>query len=377
MAFKYKKRSNDEIERRASAQNSDFIGFIQPDYLVYAVRDGDNWIRILPPRPDDDMKHWGLDVHCHYGIGPEKASVLCNRAMWNEKCPVCEARVKAERAGDEELAKELRVNKRLIVWLIDMKEPQKGAQLWAMPKTVDQEFCKLSKDKRSGEYYDIVDPDEGYDVNFERNGKGVNTKYTGFQIARRASSVDDEPLDYIQDNPLHSVLITRTYGEVQDIFEGGVDPEDDPKPAKRPNARRAEPEEEEKPARARSGRRAEPAEEEEEEAPQPARRAARPAAEEEERPARRATARRAEPEPEAEEEDEEEEEAPPPKSVARRGRPSQLAKDLDDEIPFDDTPAERKGRRSLPAEKPAAAKAESPAEERARILKQKYAEKGR
>lgn len=385
MAFKYKRRSHEEIDKRANQQGSDFVNFLKKDFPSYAARDGDNWIRILPPSWKD-AEHYGLNVFVHYGIGPDNGSVLCRNKMGGEKCPICEARVKAERAGNEELAKELRISKRVVVWLLDMKDEEKGPQLWAMPWTVDRDINKISFDKHSREYYEIDNPEVGYDVNFDKTGKGITTKYIGFQIARRPTSVDEDHLDFIEDNPLPEALIERSYEEVKDIFEGGADPEEDEKPARparrdreeapskrreadeAPRRARREPEEEETP---RKRARAEPEEDEEEERPRSRTRS-------EEAPRR---ARRDEEEEEPRRRTREPDEEP---RRARRDEPaprSKLAKDLDDEIPFEDDEEEedappKKGITRAKLNKPQEEE-RTPEEDRAARLRERYKQKGK
>jgi hypothetical protein len=219
MAFVYKRRAPEVVQQRAAGGNADFKGFVHNEYNMYTPHDGDNWIRILPPTWDD-AKHYGFDIHLHFGVGPERAVVLCNAKMNGTHCPICQAQNRAQKAGDDELAKELRVTNRVLVWLIDRKTPEKGVMWWGMPYGVDRDICNISTDRMSGEYYEIDHPEAGYDVMFSKNGKGILTKYTGFQLARKASSVDPASLAYISENPLPGILLERDYAEVQALFGG-------------------------------------------------------------------------------------------------------------------------------------------------------------
>lgn len=294
MAFKYQRRSAEDVEKRASQQGDSFKGFIKDEYKFWLPKKGDNWIRILPPTWNK-ATHYGLDVHVHSYIGPERASVLCNLKMHGARCAVCEARVRLEGSGapDEEIG-QLKPSKRVVVYMLDMKDESKGVQIWAMPWTVDRDINKICKDKRDGTTYLIDDPEDGYDVFFDREGDGIGTKYTGFQLSRRPSSVDERHLDYISDHPLPDTMIERDYAEVANIYTGGMSEDDtngrpsqrhsrdDDRPARRPArdedeapARRSSRDEDETP---RSRRRDEederPARQREEDDP-PRRRAAR------------------------------------------------------------------------------------------------------
>ena len=80
MAFEYKKRSQEALDKRATQQGGDFQGFLLDDFRTYAVKKGDNWIRFLPPT-FDGATHYGMDVWVHYGIGPDNASAICIASM--------------------------------------------------------------------------------------------------------------------------------------------------------------------------------------------------------------------------------------------------------------------------------------------------------
>lgn len=241
MKFEYKRRDASTIKKRAEQRGGgEFEKFILDEFTTYAVRKGSNSIRILPPTWDDP-DHYGLDIFVHYGIGPQKVAVLC--PISNKKgsrCPVCEARARAERQGDEELKNQLRVTKRVMYWIEDReKERKDGAQVYAAPWTLDRDISKVSVDKRTGEHYMIDDPESGFDVYFDKEGEMQLTKYSGVQLARTPSSVDEKLLEYISRHPLPGVLKFRSYDEIKAIFEGDEDSDATP-PPRRPSPRPSE-----------------------------------------------------------------------------------------------------------------------------------------
>ena len=255
MAFKYKQRSADAWEKRATQQGGDFAGFILDEFKTFTPAKGDNFLRILPPTWED-AEHYGLDVWVHYGIGPERASALCLNKMRGQRCPICEAMARAERAQDEELAKELKAGKRILVWVLDRKEETKGPMVWSMPWSLDRDLCKVARDPRSGEVYMLDDPDNGYDVSFEKTGDKLTTKYTGVQLARKPSFVEQDFLDYIEAAPLPDCLLWRDYDELKALYEGGSaidEPAPAPEPTRAPPRRPAAREEPE-PARPAAGK---------------------------------------------------------------------------------------------------------------------------
>lgn len=220
MAFQYKRRDAAAWEKRANQQGSEFAGIIDADIKTYTPSKGDNFVRILPPTWEG-AEHYGLEVYVHYSVGPDKASVLCLNRMKSERCPICEARQRAERGGDDELANELKPGKRVLVWMLNRKDEQVGPMIWSMPWTLDKDFTKLARDPRTGEIYNLDDPEAGFDLSFEKTGEGINTKYVGTQIARRASSVDQEWVDFVVELPIPMTLVWRDYDELKSLFEGG------------------------------------------------------------------------------------------------------------------------------------------------------------
>lgn len=223
--FVYRERSQAAINARANKQGGDFQGYIKDEFKIYKVRDGENCIRILPASWESD--HYGLDVHVHWGVGPENATVLCLRKMLQERCPVCEEVTTLERAGETKEAQELSERLSVLAWIIDRKDEAAGPQLWAMPFTkVDREIQKQSQDRQSGVYFVVDNPDTGYDIYFDKSGKGLTTQYTGVQLARNPTSVDQEFLDYIAQVPVPETLIWRDYDTLKNLMYGGVPPAD-------------------------------------------------------------------------------------------------------------------------------------------------------
>lgn len=234
--FKYQPRSQEAWAKRE--KGSTFEGFIKDQYMGFSAKK-DNWIRFLPPTWENPV-HYGIDIWVHYSVGPEKANVLCLYKMGGKPCPVCEAHAVAEAAGRED-APNLKVTRRVLVWLANRKEEKdKRPQYWAQPQTVDKEVTKICRDRVTGQLYYIDHPDQGYDVTFDKDGEGLATRYNGFQIARQASSVEQEYLDYAIAHPLPEILQWRTYEEVKDLFEGLAGPVTQIRPGQPPATAAAE-----------------------------------------------------------------------------------------------------------------------------------------
>jgi hypothetical protein len=252
MAFKYRARSAEALDTRATKQGGDFQSFIKDEFRTFKVSPGDNAIRVLPATFDEKLgTHWGLDIYVHYDVGPDKASVLCPYKMYGERCPVCDERVKAERRGaTEQEIRDLKTSQRVLIWLVDLKHEEHGVVYWAMPWSADRDLVKATKDRGSGQYRFIDDPDQGYDVYFDKEGEKLRTKYTAWSLAGRASGVDESWLDYIEKNPLDEILVFRDYDEIDKLFRGGAAEEEDDRPTRRGGGDGAAAEE--APARSRS-----------------------------------------------------------------------------------------------------------------------------
>jgi hypothetical protein len=220
MAFKYRERSQEAAQKRSEG-GGDFKGFILDEFKTYSPKKGENEIRILPPTWDG-AAHYGMDIFVHYGIGPDRASVLCNYKMFGEKCKICEERMQAEKDGDEQLKKDLRIVKRVLMWLIDRKNEDAGVLAYAAPWTLDKDFVKASKDRTTGKYLPIDHPDEGYDIYFDKSGEKDRTEYDGVGTAKRPSSVATKFLDYIEEHPLDTILQRRSYDDVVALYEGAA-----------------------------------------------------------------------------------------------------------------------------------------------------------
>lgn len=215
MPFQYQPRSAEQWEKRS--KGSLYEGFALDEYTTFTAKK-ENHIRILPPTWDKPT-HYGMDLYVHFSVGPNNGTVVCLYKMHMGQCPICEAQSRAEANGHEKEAKEFKATRRVLAWVLDRKE-EKTPLLWAMPWTIDRDISKICRDRSSGELYQIDHPDSGYDVFFDKEGDGMTTKYTGFSLSRKPSSVDQKHIDYIMAHPVPTTLYLRTYEEVQSLFEG-------------------------------------------------------------------------------------------------------------------------------------------------------------
>lgn len=231
--FKTRAPSLETVKRRATQSGGTFDAYLDSKVPRYKVTDGQNNIRILPaPEIDGQLwgdedkweDSWGIPIHVHYGIGPDRSTYLCPKKTNNDACPICESYAEVAQT-DEEAAKKLRTSKRVLAYVIDRDDEKAGPLAWAMPATkVEKEIQLLCLD--SGEAINVVDEEEGYDISFTKSGKDTRTEYQGIRIARKASAISDnektqaEWLDYIMDNPLPKILKIYDYDYLESVYMG-------------------------------------------------------------------------------------------------------------------------------------------------------------
>jgi hypothetical protein len=255
--FKYKRRSVDDVRKRASEKTGSFDSFIKSDFKRYKVRDGKNLIRILPPTWEDP-KHYGYTIFLNYSIGADNQTFLSLAEMKGEKDPLAEARKEAQHEGDKEMAKKLTPRKRSLMWVIDRTDEDEGPLLWDAPFTVDTDFVNLSIDEDTKEVIYVDDPKEGCDIRFYKEGTGVGTKYPAARMKILAPSpisedkgLQKEWLDFIKENPVPDCLQYFDYNHIQEAFDGVIGSYDDDKDDK-PKKGSRDDDDDDRPRRSRS-----------------------------------------------------------------------------------------------------------------------------
>jgi len=289
--FSYTKRSSEAATKRRSSGGGRFDSTYRDDIKVWKPKEGTNAIRICPPTWED-AEHFGFDVWLHSNVGPDEATYPCLKLLFRKKCPCCEEEIAARRAGDSEYAKKLSPYKRVLLWVIDRDNPGEGAQLYPGPQTLDREILQQSFCRKTHETLAIDDPYDGYDVEFSRDGKGLNTRYTGVKIDRYSSPLLDDDddlsnlLDFLVDNPIPDSVIEYSYEYIKAVFDAAPDvsteEDDDHSPTRKKPLQNQqentheEDEPEERPRRRSAPSNPEPEEEEDEPEDRPRRRRTRP-----------------------------------------------------------------------------------------------------
>jgi len=231
--FKYRGRSIDTINQRATQTAGAFDSYTNAKFPKFKVSDGDNEIRIMPLTWNDVDTwgdNWGIELWVHHSIGPDNNAYLCLKKMKGQDCYLCDAQ--AEHAHDDDaedqdsLARKLKPTRRILAWLVDRKKEKDGPVLWAMPWTLERDIQGRCKNKKTGEPILIDHPSSGYDVSFNKTGKERLTKYVSVDISREPSPLSDDGktkkkwLEFIEQNPLPDTLCFYDNDYIEKMFRG-------------------------------------------------------------------------------------------------------------------------------------------------------------
>jgi hypothetical protein len=356
--FKYKKRTAEQVKKRANQTGGRFDVPIKAGFDMWRPKDGENVIRILPATwPDPE--HYGLDVFEHRFIGADNSNYLCLNKMRGKPCPACDEAKELKDAGEDEDSKAVGVQKRVWVYVIDRDDKKPVPQIWDMSWAQDRDISQLTTNERTGNVLLIDNPDDGFDVIVNKKGKGLKTKYV-FAIERESSPISDDPdeqkdiLRFISENPIPDVLRfeKQEYLEKQlsgtskhkdkDLDDDDDDDDDVPKrkrrsrdddddddaPKRKRRSRDDDDDEEDETPRRRRVR--EDEEDDDDEPPKKRRRSRNDEDDEDETPSRRRRSR--------DDDDDDDDDEPAPKKK-KRGRD-------DDDDDDDDEPAPKKKRRA-------------------------------
>ncbi len=329
------------------------------------IDEGTNCLRVMPDRKDisADGKVTAVvhppyrEFRIHRSVGPDEAMVGCGKDIEGKgKCWLCDAKIpELEATGVSQkrlMAQKIGAAEQFVVnaskvdpdtqkftppkpWWVSTGSGIPGRQSQSLATRV---YSKLASSKR-----DFVDPNKGYNLNVERSGTGLKTRYTGVESDESPTRVPASVLMAVKD--LDSVIPAYSEEDQKSAYFGRPrrDEEED---RPRRGARRAEPEEEEEskdPADDEVPEDEEVSETEEE----PVAEDAEEVEEEEQPPA-----------------DDEYEEAPPEDEEVEEEPPAE--EDVEEEVPTEEEEYEEEPepepppRRTAPAKKPAPAAVKKP-----------------
>ncbi len=237
--FEYKTRSADKVKARAADTGRRYETIFKSGFDTFRPKEGSNYLRILPPTwPDNE--HYSYDVWCHKRVGPDSGTYMCPRKMLQKPCPMCEAADQAEREASKLSAKDreeemkevykIRAQHDNVMWILDRdaKERPDHPRLFQISHSQDVTILGMTVNDRTGGVLAIDHPEDGYDLVFKRQGKGMTTKYQGHVIEREPSTILDDPkkqqdvLDYITQNPIPDTLKYFEYDHLRKVITGTI-----------------------------------------------------------------------------------------------------------------------------------------------------------
>lgn len=192
------------------------------------LRDGNNSVRILPPKLEWNTGSPFIITYQHTIEIPGVKDPIrfnCPRQMDSRPCPACN-KMNALRAtgrpADNELAGKFYPKLRILTNAIHRDEEGKGPQVLGFGKTVYQQLVSIRKNPKKGG--DFTNPeDDGFDIEIEKSGTGFQTKYI-VSASRSASPLGNmEWIDMQED--LRRFKRTPTDEELKKLL-GGIGAED-------------------------------------------------------------------------------------------------------------------------------------------------------
>lgn len=218
MARKWKTMTDDEREREYNQRLERGLPFIKSDLPQYRPRDGENFIRILPPIADDKITDaWGANLICHYIEG--QGWVLSPKTLDQTNHDPIDDLIRELRKIDPDLEDMVQTSRKVGMHILDFNADEKYGvlKLWAAPTTLVDDFVKAAKDKRTGRTYSLDDPENGFPLSFDKSGTGLQTRYGGVQLDRDPFPLDEELLDDVE--YWEDILVVYSDAEFEKIIE--------------------------------------------------------------------------------------------------------------------------------------------------------------
>lgn len=246
-------RKRADKKQREASYSSTYLK-IPSGVKMFKPKEGVMMLDILPfragegnPCADEGLLHYERTYHLHARVGADGGSpYLCPRLTSKSPCPICEDRhrmLKKADPDDEKLVKDLAPKERQLFNVINLKEPDKGIQLWDMSYHL---FGKLLDARIRNS-----DEDEGWDQFAALEGGmtlkvGFKEKSFGGRNFLEAETIDFKPRTEDYDEAmldkahcLDELLIEPEYEALKEAYLEAAKPskdeddEDDEAPVKK------------------------------------------------------------------------------------------------------------------------------------------------
>jgi hypothetical protein len=140
-----------------------------------------------------DKGVWYHEVVEHFIKGKNR-SFVCTQNTAN-RCPICEHGAGLAASGQEDAAKDFKASTRFLINVLVLSDPngkvsiKDGVKVMKIPATVKTALLDMDTDFGGG-YGDIINFHTGMNVNIDRAGMSLTTKYTAKAVPIRSSIVD-------------------------------------------------------------------------------------------------------------------------------------------------------------------------------------------
>jgi hypothetical protein len=223
---------------RAGKQGTGGVSYLRipDDTLLYKPSVGTALIDIMPyiagqgnPWAEKGQIHWERTYYVHKGIGLDAETFICPRMTAKQSCPICEARRRLAQQEDpekEDLIKDLAPRQRQLFQLIDLRNPDKGIQLWDISyylfgKVLDMRLRNSDEDDKWDYFFHLED---GLSLKIgweEESFGGVNfCRAASIDFRPRAESYEEKILK--ETLCLDNLLIIPNYENLKKTFLGAV-----------------------------------------------------------------------------------------------------------------------------------------------------------
>lgn len=170
-------------------------------------------------------KDYVMDYFVHRNVGPSEATVLCLKNTYGKPCPICEQSALLYKQGKEDEAKELKVSRRVVYNVEDLKEPGKLKIFETSHALFEKELIDEARDDDEGGFIDFADEEDGYEIKFRatevQKGKLKFKEFKSFSFEKREEPIPDELLESAIS--FDEIMNIPTYEEVGKILFGRDD----------------------------------------------------------------------------------------------------------------------------------------------------------
>jgi len=191
----------------------------------WSPKPGKNTLRILPNWDGDPEGDFYRETGYHRKLGTARdKSVVCLLREGSDRCPVCEQvrdLYKTKNAEDKELAKDIKVQTRILYNIIDLDDVNKGIQVWMSGVDVLEQILAYCANLKYGW---IPDPENGRNIDVVfTEGKNTKSGYNEYNVQPdpdRSAIADPEWLLQMVD--LNSLVKPTSIEDVEILL--GKDP---------------------------------------------------------------------------------------------------------------------------------------------------------